>query len=269
MSKILEFKALDTRSFISWLKKFSVINSELNKSVLIEIDTQTAHFVAKCNNEERSVVKFSKLSFEEATMEIVSKTYPKERIKIGIYNIPKLVKSLEQFSTGEFSMCFKYDEIIGENEGFTGTDILIKNSGLKMNLSCASLNIFKYISDEQFLNKIAKVDSLVSFTLTKTISGQINSLSSLDSDYKFIDFIAKNNGLVVKGKTFELALSGQLFNETCISIYKEQFEKIDPENYDVEIAEDRLVYRSKDSNTISVTSMVERDDKYDEPIQEF
>ena len=51
--------------------------------------------------------------------------------------------------------------------------------------------------------------------------------------------------------------------------YKEQFEKVDMENYDVDLSDDRIVFKSKESRTITVTSMVEKDEKYDESSTDF
>jgi hypothetical protein len=41
------------------------------------------------------------------------------------------------------------------------------------------------------------------------------------------------------------------------------------ENYDVDLSDDRIVFKSKESRTITVTSMVEKDEKYDESSTDF
>ena len=265
MPKVLEFNAKNVRPFTSWLKKFASVHN----SVLLEVDKDNREFVAKIHNDERSVVKFSRISFENAELELITKDSINQRIKVGIYHIPRLIKSLEQFSAGEFTIGFKYDELIGENAGLVGLDILLKNPSLKMIVSCTSLHIFKYLSDEQFLTKIAKVTPLVTFDLTGSMIEKINSLSDLDSEYKFVDFRIKSGKVVVRGRSFEHLLSECDKPDAGISIYKNQFDKVDVENYSVDFSADRLVYKSKDSDTITVTSMVEKDEKYDETTTDF
>jgi len=265
MAKVLEFKATNIRPFTSWLKRFSSIDN----SLLLEIDESAQEFLAKTYNPEKSVVKFSRISFEDAGLTLTSKPVLKSRIKAGIFHIPRVMKSLEHFVSEEFYLGFKYDEVIGEDAGFVGTSILIKNSSLKMNLTCAPLHIFKYISDNLFLTNIAQITPDVSFELPSLRIEKINSLCGLDNEYKFLDFKTRGNKLNVRGKTFEFALADSGKSETGIAIYKAQFEKVDLENYDVDLSDEKIVYKSKDSRTITVTSMVVKDEKYDESVTDF
>jgi hypothetical protein len=265
MAKVLEFKASNIRPFTSWLKKFSSVDN----SLLLEIDETSREFLAKTYNPEKSVVKFSRISFEDAGLELASKPSLKTRIKVGIYHIPRLMKSLEHFVSEEFYLGFKYDEVIGEDAGFVGVSILLKNSSLKMNLNCTPLHIFKYISDNLFTENIVRISPDISFELPTSKIEKINSLCGLDNEYGYLDFKTKGNKLNVRGKSFEFSLADSNKAETSISIYKTQFEKIDIENYNVDLSDEKIVYRSKDSQTMIVISKVVRDDKYDEAITDF
>ena len=265
MAKVLEFKAKNIRPLTSWLKRFSSIDN----SLLLEIDEVAQEFLAKTYNPEKSVVKFSRISFEDAGLELSSKPSLKSRIKVGIYHIPRLMKSLEHFVAEEFYLGFKYDEIIGEDSGFVGTNILLKNSSLKMSLNCTPLHIFKYISDNLFATNIAHIDPAITFELPSLKIEKINSLCGLDNEYDFIDFKTKGTKLSVRGKTFDFSLAEGGKKDTSISIYKKQFEKIDMENYNVSLSDERIVFTSKESQTITVTSMVEKDEKYDESTTDF
>ena len=269
MAKVLEFKAKNVRPFTSWLKRFASVDN----SLLLEIDTDTQQFLAKTYNAEKSVVKFSKISFKESGLELEGKTNIKElsnkRIRVGLYHLPRLIKSIDHFLSSEFSFGFKYEDVIGENEGLAGTDIQLKNPILKMNIKCTSLHIFKYITDNVFLTKIAKLIPLVNFELPNLQIEKINSLCGLDNEYRFIDFKTKSTNLTVKGKTFELIISESAKTESAISIYKLQFDKLDIENYSVEMSNEKLVFKSKDSDTITVISMVERDSKFEENTEDF
>lgn len=264
MAKNFEFKANDVTNFIAWLKKFSSIND----SLLLEINSSGNEFVAKSYNEERSVIKFSKLSFSDGGLEVTKSKKDDKRIKIGIHSITKLIKTLKHFSDKEFQFIFKYDTLIEDDntESLSGQSMLMKNDELKVNIKCTPLNLFKYISDELFKDNIASVTEKFSFSISQEIIDKINSLIKLDADYKYIKFLAKDDGKIyAKSKSFEYALGdSKSDSQEELEILKSQFEKVDVENYICQIGEDRLVFNSNDSETKTVISEVERSDNYEE-----
>ena len=261
MAKQIQFTAKNVRAFTSWLKTFSLIDN----SLLLEINTKDNEFIAKSYNEERSVVKFSKIKFDEGGFILKKAPKDSDRIKVGIYNIPNVIKVFEHFGEEEFSVIFKYEEVINDSDKeYAGTSILLKNDNLKVGIECTSLNIFKYITDTQFHTKIASVDSLVKFNLEKDNINKINSLCNLNKEHKFMQFLAKDNKIFAKSKSFELLLSVGAKDEASIDILKDQFIKLDIENYTVNFGEDRLVFISDESNTVTVISKVEQDERYEE-----
>lgn len=256
MTKKIEFQAKNMKAFSTWLKRFSAID----QSLLLEIDEKESLFLAKIYNEERSVVKFSKIKFDDAGF-IIKKSKDPVRIKVGIYNINRLIKIIDQFKD-EFSFTVNYDEIIGDTTELAGINLILKNKDLKITVDCISLNVFKYISDELFTNTIAALDDdTVKFSLSKDLIEKTNSLCALDIENKFMQFI-KSSNIYVAGQTFELLIEpidGENEDERSLNIFKEQFNSIDVEMYDVEMSSDRLVFNSKDSLTTTVISMVEKD----------
>ena len=260
MAKTIVFTADNVDNFVNWLKKFSAINS----SVLLEINNTKKAFVAKSYNDEKSVVKFSEISFENAGF-ILKKAFSEDLIKIGIFNIPQLIKSFDQFKNGEFEFQIKYDKV---DEDWAGLNLLLKNSSLKIKVNGASLNIFKYISDELFEN-ITSTNEVVSFNLPINTIEEILSLTVLDKEYKFLEFIIKDKKISVQGKTFELSIEAANGTDSMLSIYKKQFDKIDKENYNIQFGDDKLVFKSLDTNTVTVLSMVVKDSNYDEEVTKF
>jgi len=257
--KTLEFTVKNSKSFSAYLKKFNSISN----TVLFEVDGLDESFISKSPNEERSIVKFGKSSFSESEFTPAKKfTY---RIKIGVYNISRLIKIIEQFGT-EFQFILKYDEIVGDKEekDFGAISILLKNDDLKFNAECTSLNIFKYISDDLWANTISKIDSLVSFDFTKENIEKVNALCELDKEYKFIEFINKGGSLYAKGKSFEYLVAPTSNVDAKITFYKDQFYKVDVENCSVQMGADRMLFTSLDTETATVISMVEKDDNYDD-----
>jgi len=258
-SKKIEFTAKNVKAFSAWLKKFSSIDTAL----LLEIDEPESCFLAKTYNEERSVVKLSSIKFDAAGFTVKPSKDPK-RVKVGIYNIARLMKIMDQFDDEEFSITVNYDDIVdGENTEYAGLTLIMKNKSLKITIECTSLNIFKYISDDLFKTKIAALDEvLATFALLKGNIEQTNQLCALDNEYKFMEFKNAAN-VYVSGKTFDLTLSqnpGEWDGkEDTINVFKEQFSSVDVEDYHVQMGEDRLVFTSDDESTVTVISKVEKD----------
>jgi hypothetical protein len=257
--KTIEFSAKNVKPFTNWLKRFASIGN----SLLLEIDEKTSTFIAKTYDDERSIVKMSEIKFDDAGLTTKLDKEPK-RIKVGIYNILRLIKIFDQFSDMEFNIIIQYQDLISDNvTQYAAEKINLSNKNLKMNVDCTSLNIFKYISDDLFKNSIAKIDIIGSFELTKSHLEKINSLSALDNEHNRIEFKFKDNKVYVSGKVFEYLVEEKTDSElkdTSLSVFKEQYSNVDIENYVVELGEDRLVFRSKDSDTICVTSKTTQDE---------
>jgi len=260
MNKKIEFSATNVKAFSTWLKKFSSIDTAL----LLEVDEIGSKFMAKTYNEERSVVKSSSIKFEDAGLTIKLNSNPNlKRIKVGIYNISRFMKIMDQFNNEEFTLVINYDEVAGNEVEYAGINIILKNKNLKMIVECTSLNIFKYIPDELFDGTIASLNKvLANFPLTKENIEQINSVSVLDNEHKFMEFKSIPD-IFVAGKTFDLLIyeTDNKIDGTIksINIFKEQFESIDLEDYNVKMGEDRIVFAAADLMTTTVISMVEKD----------
>ncbi len=257
--KSLEFTAKNVKSFTAWLKRFVSIDN----SLLLEVDIKTFSFIAKVYDEERSCVKKSSIKFDEAGLTINS-TISKEtkRIKVGIFNVPRLIKIFEQFNDAEFTLTINYQDIITDEAKvqYVGETILLKNKSLKMNVDCTTLNIFKYISDDLFDTTIAKTKVMDTFELTKMNLEKVNSLSVLDNENKFMEFKVNDNKVYVSGKTFEYLIEErENLKNASINVFKSQYANVDIENYDVELGDDRLVFKSKDSDTVCVVSATSDD----------
>jgi len=241
----LEFSVNNVTQFSNWLKRFSSID----KSLLLEVDLDTLQFIAKTYNEERSVVKHSSISFTDIGFELVTKKLPTGRIHVGLYDVLKIIKTFNQFAEN-FSFIIKYEDLEGnEDTKLIGKQLLLKNDNLKVGFDCTSLNIFKYIKDSVFNGAICKIDSLLTFDLKREDFDKIINLSDLDKEYKRIEFKAINSKIVLRSKSFELNLGICNGEKASMPILKDQLDKVDSENYSVQLGEGRMVLTSTDSDT--------------------
>lgn len=244
----LEFNINKIDEFASWIKRFSLVD----KSLLLEVDVSHAELLAKTYNEERSVVKFSKITFDEISFDLKTKKIPEKRIKLGIYDIGKIIKALNQFSEN-LIFIIKYEEAKYDlGDELAGIMLLFKTDNLKVGFECNSLNIFKYIPDDVFKEKICHFEKLVEFDLKQEDLSKINNLCDLDKEYKKLEFKSSNNKILVKSKSFELFIDINNKSEASLPILKEQFSKIDLENYKVSLGDSKMSFNSIDSQTIVV-----------------
>jgi hypothetical protein len=266
MAKTISFTGKNVKTFSAWLKKFASIE----KSLLIDLDEMSQCFSAKSYNDEKSIVKSAKITFADAGFTVKTPSGEASPIQVGIYDVTRIIKSLDHFSSGEFSFDIKYNEVLeGQDKKLAAEAILMKSTSLKMKIGCSSLQVFNYISEELFTDRIAATDVITLFDLPNVTIERINSLCDLDKEYKFLEFIVKDKKVFVKGQVFELDVADDGEKKGMISIYKDQFAKVDDESYSVKLGSDKLVFTSKDTDTTTVLSMVVKDTKYDEEDTKF
>lgn len=259
MANTLEFTAKNVKPFSAWLKKFSSIE----KSLLVEVDAENKCFIAKSYNKDKSIVKYASISFVDAGL-TPKKEADVVSVKVGIYDIARVIKSLDHFQSSDFTFIIQYAEVLDENtKNLAGTAFLLKSTSLKIKIETSSLKIFKNITPEVF-ERIIATNVATKFDLPEATIEKIEALCDLDKEYKFLEIMVKNKKVFVKGKTFELDVADNGDEKAVLSIYKDQFDRVDVESYTVDLGDDKLVFRSNDTDTVTVLSMVVKDDRYEE-----
>lgn len=202
-----------TINFESWLNSFATINS----SLLLEIDTKDECFIAKTYTDEKTVVKYGKISFKNAGLEVISivddnnKSYTLDewnatndkRIKVGFYKaLDKFIKVVKQFSNTEnHKITFKFNEVVVDTKKSTETEfgcvrVIFKSLSLTMAAPCAELREFTYISDEKFMTEIANIENPIVFEHNTDVSKlliQVSNIYSIDAQKDIIDFEVKKD----------------------------------------------------------------------------
>lgn len=245
------FTGKNVKAFITWLAKFSSVSKE----GILEADLETQEFSMKVFNDERSVIKGSKLSFETAEM------YTNENsgsFKVGLRVITNLTKVLNNFSGEDFKVTFHIEDDTDEVSAIKFSD---KSS--KINVNGASLSNMVHLSDERFYNDLTNIgDEYTEFTLSPAIISKINNLSAFDTNNLFLKLKVSGNQLIAEGESFELIVcENPKINSdiTSICISKKQLSMLDAENYGIHMLEDRLICTSCDSETIAIIAKFDAD----------
>lgn len=217
----LKFKQINnsTSNFVTWLKGFK----EIQPSLLLEVDLVEKEFVAKCFPPEKSIVKYSRISFEDAGYELMfindndgneitnwqethGNAFPSaNRVKVGIYNIlSKFIDVFATFSESEHTMSIKFDvsnnvRYIQDSKNvyteYQAEQITLHSISLTMNIRCSVISEYFYrCDDDTFMKIVCFIKESVVFELSsETISNliKISSVFTIDKSRDSIKFYSK------------------------------------------------------------------------------
>ena len=170
--------------FINYLKSYL----RIRESLLLEIDTNLRAFVAKTFTEDRSSIRFSSISFDDANVSIVSDNGEEERngsrIKVGILiQLKKFIQIVERLGSdvnekGEsnFNIEIDYEPLQNTNDksvDFVTTSISFNSEILKMRMDGFRISELTYLSDDTFKNYVFNATDAVSIEIS---SSTINSI---------------------------------------------------------------------------------------------
>ena len=170
--------------FINYLKSYL----RIRESLLLEIDTNLRAFVAKTFTEDKSSIRFSSISFDDANVSIVSDNGEEERngsrIKVGILiQLKKFIQIVERLGSdvnekGEsnFNIEIDYEPFQNTNDksvDFVTTSISFNSEILKMRMDGFRISELTYLSDDKFKSVVFNATDVVSIEIS---SSTINSI---------------------------------------------------------------------------------------------
>ena len=96
-------------------------------------------------------------------------------------------------------------------------------------------------------------DSIFEFDLLTTHVERMKSLFSLDKEEEIFTLYIGERGVSVKGTSYDAILSqnyeGSGGEGSKVTVYKKYLQLLDKENYRVLVCENKLVFKSLDTNT--------------------
>jgi hypothetical protein len=228
-----------------YMKKFSAIE----KSLLFEISGDRV--IAKTHTPDKSVVKIGSILLTD----IMDEVSGKQDAKVGLFAVDNFVASFKHFGENEAKLEIN-TETVGAEE--VATEMKASSNNLKISYPCASTSMFRYI-DEALSKKIMDTTTaLFSFRVDKDTLSKISALSGLDSDNDTLSISSKDGEISFKGKSFELSLPGVTSeNDGDISFYKAHFAFIDKEDTEVFVTDNKIIFKSLETDTNIVIGKVE------------
>lgn len=210
----LIFKNIEeSTAFSNWLKSFN----EIQNSLLIEVDLKNQCFVSKGFTSDHTVVKYGKISFKDACLDLTGiKDDDKEiwdlnqwnekhdiRIKVGIFMIlPKFIKVIDTFSGTDYKFIIEFGIFKNGNEDeYHAKSINFKSKTLTMKVKDCNISEFEQVSDDLFFNRINVIEDGMSFEISMDAIKNLISISSVfvtDAKRDIIKFYTKKDEEVNK-----------------------------------------------------------------------
>ena len=252
----LKLKSIgSTNGFVTWLKGFK----DINGSLLVEIDLESKEFIAKSFPQDKSVVKYAKISFEDAGYEysyvhnngedfdLAQREATNDgRVKLGIYNVlGKFIDVVSMFDGSEHDMVVNFDicnSVLylgakkAEKEYQAETTVFHSNA-LTMTVKNSQISeFFQKCDDETFLTRVCNIGSPSTYEVNTAVLGNLSKIASVfaaDKSRDLIKFYSKEVdgvlGLYAYDETngsFDYLLGYYINGEagaTSTTIFKENF----------------------------------------------
>lgn len=182
-------------------------------------------------------------------------------IKVSFYNGSKVIDALSHFN-GDLRGRIKFNEI--DNECMA-SDFILENDNLQINLACADPSLsFMEMSKEEIQRAFDTDAKLFEFDLLTTHVAKMKSLFSLEKEEDTFTLYVSDKGISVKGSSYDAAICSQYEGDASLGeqvvIYKKYINLLDGENYKVMVCDNKVVFRSLDTNTLLTVAVAITDE---------
>jgi len=171
-------------------------------------------------------------------------------VKVSFYNGTKVIDALTHFN-GDVKGRIKYSEYDGE---LMASDFILENEDLQINLACSDPSLsFMEMSKEETDRAFGTDSKMFEFDLLTTHVDRMKSLFNLDKDEDIFTIYTSDKGIGIKGSSYDATLcrtyDSNVDTGAKVVIYKKYLNLLDKENYKVVVCENKVVFRSLDTNT--------------------
>jgi hypothetical protein len=174
-----------------------------------------------------------------------------KEMKISFFDGAKVIDAIKHFDSdaikGEI-------EFIENDEDLVASTLRLFNDELEITLACSEPSLgFKDLTGDQIEAIFSKDGSEFNFELDTYSINKVKNLFSLDKDETFA-IKANGNGVNVKGKSFNVVINPESNGSGDVTVYKKYLNLLDKEEQGVYISPSKVVFASKDSETLLTVS---------------
>lgn len=199
---------------------------------------------------QRDAVKYHAIN-TDAIFKLKSAPETDKEMKIAFFDGAKVIDAIKHFNSDSIKGEI---EFIENDEDLVASTLRLFNDELEITLSCSEPSLgFKDLTGDQIETIFSKDGSTFNFELDTYSIGRVKNLFSLDKDETFA-IKSSSDGVNVKGKSFNVVINPESNGNGDVTVYKKYLNLLDKEEQNVYISSSKVVFASKDSETLLTVS---------------
>lgn len=239
----IKIDKVDQNNFIGFVNRLKVIDTFIYFKIKDGVVQASAYLP------QRDAVKHHRIPVGQVFQLEEDAINTTKELKIAFFDAGRLTDAFKQFEFGNIQAEIEFVE---NDEDFVATEFRIFNNELEIKLACSEPSLgYKDLTDAQIAG-IFNIDAAnYVFDMDYTATSKVRSLFGLDKEETFT--ISTNaEGVRMKGKTYNYLVtdSYQGSNPGNVTLFKKYLNLLDKEDYSANVMDNRVVLRSKDSETL-------------------
>jgi hypothetical protein len=244
-----------TRVDVDALTSFISKLTSIDKFIYLKIKGDS--LVSSVYLPEKDAVKIQEVPVDEI---FSFESQPESDLKISFFNGSKVSEALRNFNgtdADDLSAIIECAEMEGE---LVATNLKVSSSDLTLSLVCSDPTLgFMDLSADQIKAIFNKKDLMFDFDLEPFMLSKITTLFGLDKDSDTFKIVYTDDAVRIKGDSYNAKITttdkSSVETGTEVMLYKKYFNLLDKESYVVSVCPNKLVFKSKDSNTLLTVSV--------------
>lgn len=234
---------VDQNNFIGFVNRLKVIDTFIYFKIKDGVVQASAYLP------QRDAVKHHRIPVGQVFQLEEDAINTTKELKIAFFDASRLTDAFKQF---EFGNIRAEIEFVENEEDFVATEFRIFNEELEIKLACSEPSLgYKDLTDSQ-IQAIFNVESAnYVFDMDYTAISKVRSLFGLDKEETF-SITTNKDGVRMKGKTYNYLVTDGFegTNGADVTLFKKYLNLLDKEDYSANVMDNRVVLRSKDSETL-------------------
>lgn len=244
-----------TRVDVDALTSFISKLTSIDKFVYLKIKGES--LISSVYLPEKDAVKVQEVPVDEI---FSFESQPEQDLKVSFFNGGKVIEALRNFNgvdADELTSVIECAEMDGD---LIATSLKISSSDLTLTLACSDPTLgFMDLTADQIKAIFSKKDLMFDFDLEPFMLTKITSLFALDKDSDTFKIVYTTDAVRIKGDSYDAKITStdksSVETGTEVMLYKKYFGLLDKESYVVSVCPNKLIFKSKDSNTLLTVSV--------------
>jgi hypothetical protein len=239
----INISKVDQTNFINFVNRLKVIDTFIYFKIKDGVVQASAYLP------QRDAVKHHRLPIEQVFQIEDGEITTEKELKIAFFDASRLTEAFKQFDSGSIQAQI---EFIENDEDCVATQFKIFNDELEIKLACSEPSLgYKDLTESQ-IQSIFNVDSAnYVFDMDFSTTSKVRNLFGLDKEETF-SITANGDGVRMKGKTYNMLVTPDYkgVKPGSVTLFKKYLNLLDREDYSANVMDNRVVLRSKDSETL-------------------